>query len=88
MGKFKTQPVVSKSEPQKDMSKFYVISRLANKGTRDKLDLGDAWTDKIIFYDEQQAVQEYVWLANHQNLREFMLIKVQDNLNDSLEGLV
>ena len=60
-----TLPVVLKTEPQKSMPKrLLILSRIPD----------GEWNESCIFYDEKQAQQEYVWLKNHNKLKEYLLV--------------
>jgi hypothetical protein len=67
-----TQLVGSKTDTRKQ---FLILSRIKDKQTRDDLEIaGDEGGKGCVFFDENQAQQEYAWLTSHNNIREYILV--------------
>lgn len=69
---------------------FWIMSRISNEVVRRAQGKSDRWEHPITFFSEPSARAEFGWLKAHAGNKEYILIrseKIEDNLNDSLQGL-
>jgi hypothetical protein len=87
MVKSKTQPVVSKIGPQNAIGiKYFIFSKI--KGTIaasvNSEFVTSVWSCGLEFDDEKRALQEYDWLSSRSFLREYLVVKAYDGLDDEI----
>ena len=57
--------------------RLWIISRVKDADVRKNLELDDRWCNKISFDDEAKAKQDFIWLTNHNSMREYLLVAEQ-----------